>query len=356
MTGGHTLVVRQDNLGDVLLAGPCVRAVAAGSDRVTLLVGPRGRAAADLLPDVDDIVEWEAPWIDPEPSWPGQGAVLDVVERIRRRRVDRAVILTSFHQSPLPTALVLRLAGVPWIAGLSDDYPGALLDVRHRVDDDVPEPERALSLAGRAGFHLPHGDDGTLRLRPALPRVEQLVGPGPYVVVHPGASAPARTASRDWWARAVQALVARGRRVVVTGGPDETAFTGSVAADYAEDLGGRTSFAELAAVLRHADVTVAPNTGAAHLSAAVGTPVVSMFAPLVPVERWQPYGVRCIVLGDQDAPCRGTRARVCRLDAHPCLDAISAHRVCAAVAALAAPAAAGKSPAASLETPTGGNV
>ena len=33
----RTLVVRLDNAGDVLLAGPAIRAVAAGSDRVTLL-------------------------------------------------------------------------------------------------------------------------------------------------------------------------------------------------------------------------------------------------------------------------------------------------------------------------------
>ena len=40
------LVVRLDSAGDVLLAGPAVRAVAAQADRVVLLAGPRGRAAA----------------------------------------------------------------------------------------------------------------------------------------------------------------------------------------------------------------------------------------------------------------------------------------------------------------------
>src|SRR3712207_7032811 len=44
--------------------------------------------------------------------------------------VDEALVLTSFHQSALPVALLLRLAGVPTIAAYSDDYPGSLLDVR----------------------------------------------------------------------------------------------------------------------------------------------------------------------------------------------------------------------------------
>ena len=50
--GRHVLVARQDSIGDVLLAGPAVRAVAAGADRVTLLCGPRGRAACPGRPVV----------------------------------------------------------------------------------------------------------------------------------------------------------------------------------------------------------------------------------------------------------------------------------------------------------------
>ncbi|NUR63948.1 MAG: hypothetical protein HOV87_35620 [Catenulispora sp.] len=53
-----TLVVRLDSAGDVVLAGPMVRAAAAGSDEVTLLCGPQGAAAADLLPGVDDVIVW----------------------------------------------------------------------------------------------------------------------------------------------------------------------------------------------------------------------------------------------------------------------------------------------------------
>ncbi|MDO3706088.1 haloacid dehalogenase, partial [Micromonospora sp. C28SCA-DRY-2] len=47
--GRTVLVVRSDSAGDVLVTGAGIRAVAAGADRVVLLCGPRGRAAADLL-------------------------------------------------------------------------------------------------------------------------------------------------------------------------------------------------------------------------------------------------------------------------------------------------------------------
>ncbi|MEA2393838.1 MAG: hypothetical protein QOJ82_1729, partial [Solirubrobacteraceae bacterium] len=185
----HALVARQDSAGDVLLAGPAVRAVAAGADRVTLLCGPLGRQAAALLPGVDDVAVRPAEWIDAEPGRIARGAVEAWVDDLAARRIDCAVILTSFHQSPLPLALLLRMAGVPRIGATSVDYPGSLLDVRHAVDDDVPEPERALSLARAAGFALPDGDDGRLAVRRPLPAVDQA---GRYVVLHPGASVPAR--------------------------------------------------------------------------------------------------------------------------------------------------------------------
>ena len=101
---------------------------------------------------------------------------------------------------------------------------------------------------------------------------------------------------------------------------------------------GRTSLPLLASVLAQADVVVAPNTGAAHLAAAVGTPVVSLFAPVVPAERWAPYGVPTVLLGDQDAPCAGSRARSCPVPGHPCLDRLEPSAVVAAVAALGAQA------------------
>ena len=65
------------------------------------------------------------------------------------------MILTSFHQSPLPTALLLRLAGVRRIVASSEDYPGSLLDLRLPVAGNGPEPERMLATVRAAGFEPP---------------------------------------------------------------------------------------------------------------------------------------------------------------------------------------------------------
>ncbi len=330
--GGHVLAVRADSAGDVLLTGPALRALRAGADRLTLLCGPRGEAAADLLPDVDERVSWHTPWIDPEPKPVDAVKVNALIDRIAGLAVDEAVVFTSFHQSPLPFALLLRLAGVLRISAISVDYPGSLLDVRHRVDDTLPEAERALSLAAAAGFGRPAGDDGRLSVR-RPPRTRLVPDPG-YVVVHPGASVPARACPPERLREAVVALTGAGNRVVVTGSPQERELTRYVAGAEAVDLGGRTRLPQLAGVLAGAACLVCANTGPAHLAAAVGTPVVSLFAPTVPFGRWAPYRVPHVRLGDPLAGCRGTRAATCPVPGHPCLSSVTAADVVDAVALL----------------------
>jgi ADP-heptose:LPS heptosyltransferase len=328
---GTVLVARLDNAGDVLLQGPLVRAVAHGAERVVFLAGPAGTDAAALLPGVDEVWTWACPWILGDPPPVDAADLAALTDRVRALAPDEAVVSTSFHQSPLPLALLLRAAGVPRISATSVDYPGSLLDVRHRLDDDLPEPERALALARAAGFDLPDGDDGRLAVRRPLPPAPHEPG---YVVLHPGASVPARAWPAERCAEAVEALTDAGHRVLVTGGPGERALTAAVAGTRGVDLGGATTLAQMAALLDGAAAVVVGNTGPAHLAAAVGTPVVSLFSPVVPAARWAPYGVPTVLLGDQDAPCRLTRARECPVPGHPCLTSVTADDVVAAVCRL----------------------
>ena len=129
--------------------------------------------------------------------------------------------------------------------------------------------------------------------------------------------------------------------MVVTGGAGERALTARVAGPRRAlegrvvDLGGKLGLAGLAEVLARALVVVVGNTGPAHLAAAVGTPVVSLFSPVVPAARWRPWGVPHVLLGDQDAPCAESRARVCPVPGHPCLDGVEVGEVVAAVERLA---------------------
>ena len=189
-----------------------------------------------------------------------------------------------------------------------------------------------------AGFPLPAGDDGRLQVRRPLPDVDALlpVEPGvPLVAVHPGASAPARAYPWPLWATAVERLIADGWQVVLTGEPLRTAAdqahrrcrwparrpapfmispAGSTWRSWRRCSTGPRSRWSPTPVRR----TCPPRSG---------TPVVSLFAPVVPALRWAPFGVPVELLGDQDAPCRDTRWTACQLDGHPCLTSVSAEQI-----------------------------
>lgn len=331
----RALIIRMDRLGDVLLSGPLVRAVAAACGPVTYLASPAGAPAARILPGVDRVLVDRAGWIERDPPPVTRTSVEALAERLAGLEADVSLILTSFHQSPLPMAMVLRMAGVPRVGAISIDYPGSLLDVRHRVDDDIHEVLRALSLGEAMGYVLPAGDDGSLRVRlpgPAAPGgTPPPALPGDYVVVHPGASAPAQAWRAAGHAEVVEQLTLAGWAVVVTGGTGERALTARAAGRLGVDLGGQLDLPELARVVAGARAIVVGNTGPAHLAAAVGTPVVSLYAPTVPACRWRPWMVPHILLGEQTIGCAGCRARCCPIPGHPCIDDVDPSSVVAAV-------------------------
>lgn len=329
-----TLITRLDSLGDVLLAGPAVRAAAALPGPVTFVCGPRGLPAARLLPAIDELLVLHTPWIDATPPPISRGELDELVARIAAIAPDRAAILGSFHQSPLPTALLLRLAGVPEIAAVSVDYAGTLLD--HRLPDpgDVHEVERNLGVLRALGATIDPADAALRVRRDPAARPRDLPA-GDYVVVHPGASVPARAWHPDRHRELVRRLSTTGHRVVVTGGPDEAALTAYVADDGATatalDLGGRTGLPGLVETLASARTVVVGNTGPAHLAAAVGVPTVALFAATVPSARWRPWAVPLQLL-ERPVPCAGCRARSCPVPDHPCLGDVTVDDVLAAVA------------------------
>jgi ADP-heptose:LPS heptosyltransferase len=330
------LVSRLDNVGDVLLAGPAVRAVAGAGRRVLLLCGPRGRPPAELLPGVAEVVTWHAPWVEPEPLPVRRDDADALVAAVAGRGVREALILGSSHQSPLPLALLLRWAGVERSAAVSHEHAGSLLDVRIPGDPDQHEVERNLAVAAALGFARPADDRLAVDLGDGREGPD-VVGAGAYIVVHPGASAPARTLAPARWRAVVERLAERGRRVSITGTDEEARLTAALAGRHplVNDLGGRLTLRRLARVLAGAAAVVTGNTGPMHLAAAVGTPVVAVFPPTVALERWRPWRVPHIALGDQAVPCAGCRSRTCPLPRQLCLAEVTPAAVADAVDRLA---------------------
>lgn len=331
----RVLVARLDSMGDVLLAGPAVRALSAHAD-VDVLCSGIGRPAAAILPGVRRVLRFDAPWVLRDAPAVEAETTDQLVATIRSGGYAAAAVLTSSHQSPLPLALLLRLAGVARIAGVSVDHAGRLLDHRIPGDPDVHEVERALIVAEALGAGRPH--DVALAVTVEAPPVVD-----DRIVVHPGSAAPARTLAPSRWRAVVAALVADGWSVVVTGSPGEAELCRFVAGAARRDdpqerpvtVATGSALPELARLLGSAAVVVSGNTGPMHLAAAMRRPVAAVFAPTVPAQRWAPWMVPHRVLGDQTVACAGCRAVDCPLEIQRCLALVDAGAVVDAVSQLA---------------------
>lgn len=341
------LLVRLDNLGDVLVTTPAFRAVRQSlpAAETTLLSSPIGAQAARLNRDIDEIIEYNAPWMDP---WGVMQLDPDaenrIVREIEQRRFDGAIIFTSYRQSSLPAAYLCYQAGIPLRAGASVDGAGALLTTRIKHTADYTghfphEVHRALSLVAELGMFT---DDDRLELQvPESARrsvrkmlTARTAGRFPYLVVlHPGCSMPARTYPAGMFGEAA-GLLARelNAAVFVTGTQSErdlahavVTAAGRTGSGLVSSVAGDLQFDELCSLIEAAALTISNNTGPAHVSAAVGTPVLELFALTNPPHQWAPWRIPYRQLY-RDVPCRICYSRVCAFQ-HECLRLVSPREV-----------------------------
>jgi ADP-heptose:LPS heptosyltransferase len=339
------LIARLDNLGDVLLATPAIHALrrALPTARFTLFASPVGAQVAALNPDLDDALEYRAPWMDPDRRLPQDPAREgSILAELRRGGYDGAIIFTSYHQSPLPTAYLGYLAGIPLRHAASIDGPGSLLTSRHRHPDRMMhEVERGLDLVGGLGVP-PAADDLVLRPREEdRLMMRELVrhyrrGGRPVIVAHPGCTQIARTYPPDLFAEAANAIRAEtGAQFIWTGADHESDLVARIQRDLDEpglNLAGQTDLSQLAALIAACDLALTNNTGPMHVAAAVKTPVAVFFALTNPPEQWRPWKVPHRLLY-RAVPCQICYQRICPYG-HECLRDVTIPEIVGAVVEL----------------------
>ncbi len=312
------LVVRLDNVGDAVMLGPALRALrrALPAVHLTLMASPAGSQVAPLLPWIDDVMTERVVWQD------ASGALaLDparefaLVDAIRARSFDAAIIFTSFSQSPYPAAYACYLAGIPIRVAQSKEFGGSLLSTWVRPGPDrVHQVDRNLALIEAAGFDIA-GRELELRLgepiqaeADALLRESGLDPREPFVVVAPTASCEARTYPLARFQEVIAALpAATGLPVIVVGSRRDRPALDPVVAplDGVTTLVGRTSVPQLAALMRRAALAVVNNSGPMHLADAFGRPLVVLYSGSEFEEQWRPRASRARLLGRPTAcsPC-----------------------------------------------------
>lgn len=340
------LCVRLDSLGDVLMCTPALRALreSVPGRSITLLTSPGAAALQPFIPEIDDVIAYAAPWMKASRTHDRQ-VDLAFAAALGERGFDGAVIFTSYSQSPLPAALLCYLANIPLRLAHCHENPYRLLT--HWLADPEPdrvirhEVRRQLDLAAhiacqpsstRMSFTVHSADVDAIRKRLDVLGINSQHA---WIALHPGARAPSHRYPPAHWMAVIRQLDARlACPMVLTGSADEQTLVdeiregcGVAVHAFASELG----LGELGAALQLATVVVSNNTGPAHIAAAVGTPLVKLYAMTTPQQT--PWQVRNRLLY-HDVPCRFCMKSICPQGHNECLEKIAPERVVDAVCAL----------------------
>jgi ADP-heptose:LPS heptosyltransferase len=324
-------------LGDLLLSVPAFRAIRKRfpSAEITLLSLPWAEEFAAHFHQYIDRFE-------PFTGYPGfveaggsPESVDAFLSRQRRRRYDIAVQMHGSGGTSNPFILQL---GARVTAGLYAFMPPEGLTLAEPYPEDQPEICRNLRLAAMLG-----ADD----LEPTLefPLLledrreaytllgDQVDADHPLIVLHPGSKSPARRWPAERFALLGDLLATRFHaRIAVTGGPGEQALVRDVVGRMktaAYGLAGRTTLGGLAAILAHATLVIANDTGPSHLAEAVGTRTLTIHGP-ADIARWAPLDRTRHPIVRVPVACSPCEYVECPID-HRCMTSITPARVLAAV-------------------------
>jgi lipopolysaccharide heptosyltransferase II len=334
------LCVRLDSLGDVLMTTPAIRALKESHPgrTITLLTSPVGARIAALIPEIDEVMVYDAPWMKAAKPHADSRSDYVMAATLRQSGFEAAVIFTVYSQSPLPAAFLTYLAGIPLCLAHCRENPYQLLS--HWVPENEPEAairhetRRQLDLVASVGCRT-EDERLSLRVSPKTERaVARLLGQlgfkpdRPWVVVHPGASARSRRYQPEGFAEVARRLyLDYGIPAIFTGAQGEIQLVESIQAEAgipSSTLAGKLNLEEFAALLKQSPLLISNNTGPVHIAAAVGTPVVDLYALTNP--QHTPWKIPHRVL-NHDVPCKYCYKSVCPELHHNCLGLVMPQEV-----------------------------
>lgn len=301
------------NLGDVVLTTSAISLLkkAYPQAKITMLVRPVVREAVENNPVIDEVILF-----DYKARQNSLGQMKAMVREIKRRRFDLSISLDR----KLRPALLCWLARIPKRVGPD------------KVFDD--KPSRVNWLYTQT-IHIGHDLENTLQAetyQEIIRRFTGISGQAVPVMARLSAAAEAKagellsmlpvgqkkialcvkgtfalkTWPKEYFAAVVQALSEKYQAAFfVVGAPSDRKYADEVIAQTGvgmQNFCGLTSLTDLAALFSQTDLLITVDTGATHIAATTGVPMVTMYGCTSP-KRWHPYNINARVLTTQEACC-----------------------------------------------------
>jgi heptosyltransferase III len=357
----RVLLYRLGSLGDMLVALPALHLVARAfpeAERRLLTnfpVSTKAPAAAEIL-EGSGLVQGYVRYEVGTRSWGELARLWWTIARWRPqvlvylgpvRGVDAAKRDAAFFRF----CGVRRLIGVPLTEGMQRNYYGAATGGKdHAMGDGHLEAEAArlvrcigeLGAVGEIGDPGRLGDPASWDLRLSAAEHEsaaRAIGDEALGLEMIAASVGTKVQAKDWGRENWRALLGRiaeeypGRALSLAGAAEESEASEYAATGWRShgggpvvNLCGRLTPRESAAAIARARLFVGHDSGPMHLAAAVGTPVVAIFAARNIPRQWFPFGKQHRVVYHR-VECWGCGLETCIEQQKKCLMSIGVDEV-----------------------------
>lgn len=332
----NILVYSLVNLGDVLLTTSAVALLKKKypQAKISMMVRPMAAEILQNNPVIDEVIIYDYKGLHKSIT-----KMLAFARCLWARKFDLSI---SFDQKLRP-ALLCLLAGIPVRVGPDRVFADKLSWITKLYTQTITIPHDITSthqaetyqaiVRGLTGYH----DSMRPVIGTIMPQHKQkaksLLSTLPTSKIRIGLCVKGTFALKNWpqehFAQLVDRLAAQyDASFFIIGAPEDRAYAGEVVAKTNTSIAnfcGQTGLMDLAALLHQTDLFITVDTGAAHIGAAIGVPMVVIFGCTSP-QRWHPLSDKAVVVSSEEAccPCHVSEDEC---PEHLCMNNISADQV-----------------------------
>jgi ADP-heptose:LPS heptosyltransferase len=288
----NILCIRADNMGDLIMTAPALRALKETFGcRVTILTSQMGNVITSFIPEIDEVILCDLPWIKTNQS-ENPETLFSLIEKIKEHHFDAAVIFTVYSQNPLPSAMLAFMADVPKRLAYCRENPYNLLTdwiseieplhyIQHQVQRDLDLVATIGATTSNHCLFINVNENAFNSASTKLPALQE-AGNNEWLIFHPGVSEEKRRYPAQLWIELGRIIKKRlKKKIIITGSLSEKQLAENIQAEIGEDVyaaAGLFTIEEFIAVINAAPLVISVNTATVHIAAATQTPVIVLYA------------------------------------------------------------------------------